>query len=79
MNMPPIAVGLLAQAVDAAAVAPAAPAVAEWWRQPWAMWGLALLTIAGPTFLAWVLAKALRASDMWGRIAVCSSRPRPAA
>ena len=72
MNMPPIAVSLLAQAADMAAAAPAAmpaAAAAEWYREPWALWGLALLTIAGPTFLAWLLAKSLRASDMWGRIA----------
>jgi SecD/SecF fusion protein len=33
------------------------------------MWGITLLTIFGPTFLAWLLAKSLRASDMWGRLA----------
>jgi len=75
MNMPPIALGLFAQAADVAAAAPAAAApaaaamAAAWWREPWALWGLALLTIAGPTLLAWLLAKSLRASDMWGRLA----------
>jgi len=61
-------VALLAQALDAAAPAAAAPAM-PWWREGWAQWGLTLLTIAGPTLLAWLLAKRLKASDMWGRLA----------
>ncbi|MFM7034965.1 MAG: protein translocase subunit SecD [Planctomycetia bacterium] len=55
--------GLLAQA----AAMPAAGL--PWWREGWAMWGLTILTVAGPTLLAWLLAKRLRASDMWGRLA----------
>ena len=40
-----------------------------WWREGWFLWVLTLLTIAVPTFIAWVLARQLRASDMWARIA----------
>jgi SecD/SecF fusion protein len=69
MNIPCLAVGLLAQAADVAAATPPAAAAAAWWREPWALWGITLLTVAVPTFLAWLLAKSLRASDMWGRIA----------
>jgi len=65
MNTPFLDLGLLAQTADVAAAAAATP----WWREPWAMWGMTLLTIAGPTFLAWLLAKSLRAADMWGRLA----------
>ena len=52
----------------AAAAAPAAtlPPV---WREGWFLWLLTLLVIAVPTLVAWLLAKQLRASDMWGRIA----------
>ena len=68
MNPVCLAIGLLAQATT---VAPAAvPAVeTPWWREGWAVWMLALATVAVPTFLAWVIAKRFRASDMWGRIA----------
>jgi SecD/SecF fusion protein len=46
------------------------PAVeTPWWREGWAVWMLALASVAVPTFLAWVIAKRFRASDMWGRIA----------
>ena len=70
MNLPSLAVALLAQAAPVVAPAAAAPAVAaEWWREPWAMWGITLLTIFGPTFLAWFLSKSLRVADMWGRLA----------
>jgi SecD/SecF fusion protein len=84
MNAVLFAVGLLAQAVDsvdAAANAVAANARAAdtlaaealaatpWWREGWAQWGLAVLTIVVPVTLAWLLAKRLRASDMWGRLA----------
>jgi SecD/SecF fusion protein len=71
MNLPGIPACLLAQALGAAvattaaAVAPAIP----WYREPWAVWGLALLAVAVPTFLAWAIAKRLRAADMWGRLA----------
>ena len=44
-------------------------AVVPWWREAWAVWGLALLTVAGPTLLAWLVSRRLRAGDMWGRIA----------
>ena len=56
---------------QAATAAPAAMPVVEtpWWREGWAVWMLALASVAVPTFLAWVIAKRFRASDMWGRIA----------
>ncbi len=67
---------LLAQAAEVAnaAAATAAPAATTaaglpWWREGWFLWLLTLLTIAVPTLVAWVLAKQLRASDMWARIA----------
>jgi SecD/SecF fusion protein len=67
MNIPHMAVGLFAQV---AATIPAASApVVPWWRENWALWGIALLTLAVPTFVAWILAGRLRAADMWGRIA----------
>ncbi|MCE9631342.1 MAG: protein translocase subunit SecD [Planctomycetia bacterium] len=67
MNTSNIAFGLLAQA---AAAIPAAPAVpVPWWRESWALWGITLLTLAVPTFVAWLIAGRLRAADMWGRIA----------
>jgi len=67
MNIPNMAVGLLAQAAASipAGTAPAVP----WWRENWALWGIALLSLAAPTFLAWLMASRLRAADMWGRIA----------
>ncbi|MEY3206083.1 MAG: hypothetical protein RLZZ21_2414, partial [Planctomycetota bacterium] len=68
MNPVCLAIGLLAQATTAAPVA--VPTVeTPWWREGWAVWMLALATVAVPTFLAWVIAKRFRASDMWGRIA----------
>ncbi|MGB8853872.1 MAG: protein translocase subunit SecD [Pirellulales bacterium] len=68
MNPVCLAIGLLAQATTAAPAA--VPAVeTPWWREGWAVWMLALATVAVPTFLAWVIAKRFRASDMWGRIA----------
>ncbi len=73
MNSFPIAIQLFAQAADLAASAATVPAVdlsaAPWWREPWAVWGMTLLTVAVPTLLSWLLAKQLRASDMWGRLA----------
>jgi len=58
----------VATGTAAAAAAPAAtlPPV---WREGWFLWLLTLLVIAVPTLVAWLLAKQLRASDMWGRIA----------
>ncbi len=54
--------GLLAQA--------AAPVEGlPWYREGWAMWGLVLAMVAVPTFVAWWLARQLRAADMWGRLA----------
>jgi SecD/SecF fusion protein len=55
--------GLLAQA--AAAPVEGLP----WYREGWAMWGLVLAMVAVPTFVAWWLARQLRAADMWGRLA----------
>jgi SecD/SecF fusion protein len=60
MNVPGFPTSLLAQA---------AAAELPWWREGWAVWGLVLLTVAVPTFLAWLLSRRLRASDMWGRLA----------
>ncbi|MFM8736049.1 MAG: protein translocase subunit SecD [Pirellulales bacterium] len=66
MNIQTLAIALLAQAASA----PAAAGAAEpWWRESWATWGITLLTLGVPTFVAWILAKRLRAADMWGRIA----------
>ena len=65
MNLPPISL-LFAQA---AAAVPVAATNLPWWREGWVMWLITLLTVAVPTLLAWVMAKSLRASDMWGRIA----------
>jgi SecD/SecF fusion protein len=68
MNPACFAISLFAQAATTATAA--VPAVeAPWWREGWAVWILALACVAVPTFLAWVIAKRFRASDMWGRIA----------
>ena len=72
MDIASLTTPLLAQA--AAAVGPAAAAVPAaatqpWWREGWFLWVLTLLVVAVPTFIAWLLAKQLRASDMWGRMA----------
>jgi SecD/SecF fusion protein len=58
---------LFAQAAAAAPMAgtPAAP----WWREGWAQWAITLAIVGLPTLLAWLLAKRLKASDMWGRMA----------
>ena len=70
MNSLPIAIQLFAQAADVATAAAAVPTAAmPWWREPWAVWGTTLLTVAVPTLLSWLLAKRLRAADMWGRLA----------
>ena len=70
MNSFPIVIQLFAQAADMAAAATTVPtATVRWWREPWAVWGITLLTVAGPTLLSWLLAKRLRAADMWGRLA----------
>ena len=64
--MSSIAVVIIAQAMQTAA---ATEAAGPWWRESWALWGIALLTLAVPTFVARLIAGALRATDMWGRIA----------
>ena len=70
MNISSMGTGLLGMAADAVAGAAQTPAATmPWWREGWALWGITLLTIAVPTLLAWLLAKRLRASDMWGRLA----------
>ncbi|RLS29821.1 MAG: protein translocase subunit SecD [Planctomycetota bacterium] len=57
-------------AVEAApAAAAAATAALPWWREGWGVWLLALSTVALPSLFAWLAAKQLRASDMWGRLA----------
>ena len=40
-----------------------------WYREPLGLALIAVAAMAVPTFVAWVLAKRLRAADMWGRIA----------
>ncbi len=60
--------GAVATGTAAAVAAPAA-AMPPVWREGWFLWLLTLLVIAVPTFVAWLLAKQLRASDMWARIA----------
>jgi SecD/SecF fusion protein len=57
-------VSLLAQG---AAAVPAGDL--PWYREGWAMWLITLLTVAVPTLLAWLVARRLRAADMWGRLA----------
>jgi SecD/SecF fusion protein len=70
MNSFPMMQHLFAQAADVAAAAQAAPAgPVQWWREPWAVWGITLLTVAVPTLLSWLVSKRLRAADMWGRLA----------
>ncbi len=64
----PLAQAAVAAAPDVAAATTAATAL-PWWRVGYGVWLLALLTILVPTVFAWFLAKALRASDMWGRLA----------
>lgn len=67
MNTSSIVAGVLAQAMaSGATVAPGAPG----WQQSWATWGIALLTIVVPIFVAKLIASGLRAADMWGRIAL---------
>ena len=64
-------ISLLAQAADAvgAAVPVQAAATVPWWREGWATWMITLSTVIVPTVVAWLIAKRLRASDMWGRLA----------
>jgi len=72
MNSFPNPIQLFAQAADVAAAATvpaAALPAAQWWREPWAVWAMTLLTVAVPTLLSWLLGKRLRAADMWGRLA----------
>ena len=65
---------LLAQAAavatgTAGAAAGPAAAMPPVWREGWFLWLLTLLVIGVPTLVAWLLAKQLRAGDMWGRMA----------
>jgi hypothetical protein len=70
MNSLPSAIQLFAQAADVATANAAVPAgAAQWWQEPWAVWGITLLTVAVPTLVSWLLSKRLRAADMWGRLA----------
>jgi SecD/SecF fusion protein len=67
MNIVSSVVALFAAAGgEAAATVPAGTA---WWQAPGAGWLIALAVVAGATSLAWLIAKALRVPDMWGRIA----------
>ena len=75
MDSFPVTSFLLAQADavaaatgTAAAAAPVAP-LPPYWRESWFLWLLTLLVIGVPTFVAWLLARQLRAGDMWARIA----------
>jgi len=67
MNIPSMTVGFLAQAVATVPVTAASPG--PWWRENWALWGIALLTLAVPMLVARFVAGRLRSADMWGRIA----------
>jgi len=67
MNTSSMVVGVLAQAMATGATAAAA---VPWWRESWAAWGIVLLTILVPIFVARLIASGLRAMDMWGRIAL---------
>ena len=70
MNSLPSAIQLFAQAAGVAAAAATVPTAAvPWWREPWAVWGMTLLTVAVPTLVSWLVARRLRAADMWGRLA----------
>ena len=60
---------LLPIAQAAAALPDAAVTTFPWWRTGYGASAMALATIVVPTVVSWFLAKALRASDMWGRIA----------
>ena len=67
MNIVSSVVALFAAAGgEAAATVPGGTA---WWQAPGAGWLIALAVVAGATLLAWLIAKALRVPDMWGRIA----------
>jgi SecD/SecF fusion protein len=61
MHLPGLPVALLAQAAAATEL--------PWYREPFGQALVVLAAVAGPTFLAWILAKRLRAADMWGRMA----------
>lgn len=50
--------------------ATSAAAAIPWWREGWAVWPMSIATIVVPATIAWLLARTLRVSDMWGRIAV---------
>jgi SecD/SecF fusion protein len=63
MHMLSASLPVLAQAASAALPA------SEWWQDGWMSWLLTLGVIVVPTFVAWLLAKQLRVSDMWARIA----------
>ena len=41
-----------------------------WYTEGWVLWLLAGACIAGPSVVAYLLSGALRAKDMWGRVAV---------
>ena len=49
----------------------AAPAVGQrpWWQAPGAGWLIALGVLVAATLLAWLVARAFKVPDMWGRIA----------
>ena len=68
MNTSSMVIGFLAQAAAAVGVPPS-PAAGPWWREAWGLWAITAATLVVPTFVAWLLAKQLRAADMWGRIA----------
>ena len=63
MHMLSASLPVLAQAATAALPA------SEWWQDGWVSWLLTLGVIVVPTFVALLLAKQLRVSDMWARLA----------
>ena len=61
---------LLLAATEPVAAAAAVAETLPWWREPWAGWPITIATVLVPSLVAWVIARGLRVSDMWGRIAV---------
>jgi SecD/SecF fusion protein len=53
----------------AAAAGETVEAARPWWQAPGAGWLIALAVVAAATALAWLVARAFKVPDMWGRIA----------
>jgi SecD/SecF fusion protein len=45
------------------------PSIAGWWREPWAAWALLAACLILPSAAAWLIARSLRAKDVWPRLA----------